>query len=175
MKKIDAVMKIFYVDKRFIWKFEDVHEEGLTIIYDIFTCLEDLRKCAYVFLSPDVYGDDLSVYLEDVFESHHDDEYDEFVDRTVAKQPDLNEEMDNEDIIELCMNLADAECERYNIHGKWKEMGVDFKVADTTLIVDLIGELVGKDVSKILHKHSSYQILDDELREDLKAKLSETA
>lgn len=173
MKKIDAVMKIFYVNKRFIWKFKDVYGEGLTIIYDIFTCLEDLRKCAYILLSPDVYGDDLSVYLEGVFEN--DDEYDEFVDRTVAKQPDMNEEMDNEEIIELCMNLADAECERYNIHGKWGEMGVDFKVADTTLIVDLIGELVCKDVSKILHKYSSYQILDDELREDLKGKLSETA
>ena len=172
MKKIDAVMKIFFVDKRFFWKFEDVYDEGLTSIYDNFDCLEELRKCAYVFLSPDVFGDHLSENLEGVFEN--DDEHDEFVNHILAEQPDMNEEMDSEDIIELCMNLAEVECERYNIHGKWKEMGVDFKIADTTLIVDLIGELVGKDVSKTLHNYSSYQILDDDLREDLKAKLSET-
>lgn len=172
MKKIDAVMKVFFLDKRFTWLFEDLFDEGLTTIYETFVCLEEVRNCAYVFLDPDVFGDHLSENLQDVFEN--DDEYDEFVERILAKQPDLNKEMDSEDIIELCMNLSDVERERYNIHGKWKEMGVDFKVADTTLIVDLIGELVGKDVSKILHKHSSHQILDEDLREDLKAKLSET-
>ncbi|WP_370695795.1 hypothetical protein AB0764_26920 (plasmid) [Priestia megaterium] len=173
MKKIDAVMKIFYLDELLTELFKDLYEKGLTNIYETFDCLKDLKKCAYVFLDPDVYGDDLSVHLTYVFEIGF--AYDEFVDETVAKQPDMNEEMDSEDIIELCMSLADVECERYNIHGEWKEMGVDFKIADNKLIVDLIGELVGKDVSKTLHNYSSYQILDDDLREDLKAKLSETS
>src|SRR5689334_22845735 len=129
MKKIDAVMKIFYLDDLLTELFKDLYDEGLTNIYETFACLEEVKKCAYVFLDPDVYGDHLSVYLEGVFD-YDDFAYDAFVDRTVAKQPDINEEMDSEDIIELCMNLADVECERYNIHGKWKEMGVDFKVAD---------------------------------------------
>ena len=172
MKKIDAVMKIFYLDELLTELFKDLYDEGLTNIYETFSCLKELKKCAYVFLDPDIYGDDLSVHLTYVFEI--DFAYDEFVDETVAKQPDMNEEMDSEDIIELCMNLAEVECERYNVHGKWKEMGADFKIADTKLIVDLINKFVGKDVSKTLHNYSSYQILEEELREDLKAKLSET-
>ncbi|WP_455920193.1 hypothetical protein [Priestia megaterium] len=135
MKKIDAVMKIFNLDKHLSWLFEDLFDKGLTSIYDTFVCLEEVRNCAYVFLDPDVFGDHLSENLQDVFENDDEyDEYDEFVNHILAKQPDMNEEMDSEDIIELCMNLSDVESERYNIHGKWTEMGVDFKVADTALI-----------------------------------------
>ncbi|WP_394556021.1 hypothetical protein [Priestia aryabhattai] len=50
-----------------------------------------------------------------------------------------------------------------------------FKIADTDLIIDLIGELLGQDVSVTLYNYASFQIDDDELREELRAKLLETA
>ena len=79
----------------------------------------------------------------------------------------------------LCLNTYIQEkCVSFTHKYSFYRFGEHHKIlawGQCTLIVDLIGELVGKDVSKILQKHSSYQILDDELREDLKEKLSETA
>ncbi|MED3954665.1 hypothetical protein P4603_21480 [Priestia aryabhattai] len=173
MKKIDAVMKVFKVDNDFFDLFEDLFDEGLTSIYETFVCLEEVKRCAYVLLDPNVFASNLSDNLQDVFED--EEEYNEFVHHILANQPDMNEEMDENDILELCINLADVESERYNIYSKWDDMGVTFKIADTNLIIDLIGELLGQDVSVTLYNYASFQISDDELRQDLKAKLSETA
>jgi len=162
MRRIDAVMKILKVDYDFYDLFGNLFDDGLNGIFEIFVCLEEIKGNAYVLLDTDIFSFNLLDNLQNIFEN--EEEYTEFINYVLTKQPDLNEEIDKEDILELCMNLADVESARYNTYSIWHDRGVVFEVADTNLIIDLIEELLGHEVSSSLFDYASGYIDEDQLR-----------